>query len=97
MADKPSYRLICYDIRSPKRLVKVHKVACGYAMPLQLSVFFGELTQGDVDALCAELSEIIDPKKDDVRIYGVTSIEKAVLLGTPRLPKAAYEKVKLLL
>ena len=76
--------LVCYDIREPKRLQRVHKCAASYAMAVQRSVFYARLTQADLDSLMKDLVELIDEKEDDVRIYSVAPLQHAVMLGTNR-------------
>ncbi len=73
--------LICYDIRDSKRLQKVHKLACKYASPVQYSVFYAEMTEQTIESLITEMESRIDDRVDDVRIYGVEGLSKAVMIG----------------
>lgn len=78
--------LICYDIRCPKRLRRVHKAVLGYAIPVQKSIFYGVLNLEQHQQLIDKLVEIIDSDTDDVKIYPVpeTDLEewpKAAMTG----------------
>ena len=79
----PSSRqyLICYDIKDPHRLKNVHKCVLKYAMSVQYSVYYGVLSIRDKRALIDQLMTLIDPSKDDVRIYQVGKIEDALKIG----------------
>jgi len=77
--------LICYDIANPKRLQKVHRVVCRYAIMIQYSVYLAELNQTQHDALLITLAHIIDKKKDDIRLYPIPSHPKSIQLGLPCL------------
>lgn len=67
---KLSY-LICYDIRCKKRLVKVHKIAIHYGVPLQYSVFYALMTKIELGVLVGKFNKVIDAKSDDIRIYPI--------------------------
>jgi CRISPR-associated protein Cas2 len=85
--------LICYDIRNPKRLVKVHKIACKTATAVQYSVFYAELGQPAVDALMEDFNEVIDPRVDDIRIYSVASFDQAAIIGETPADKGIYAMI----
>lgn len=82
---KPIPRLVCYDIADPKRLGRVHRIVTNYALPIQYSVYYMNASADDVEALSRELREVIDPKKDDIRIYPLRQGEPAEVLGKQRL------------
>ena len=63
--------LICYDIRCPKRLQKIHKLAIRVAMPLQYSVFYGYLDEQQFNQLIEAFEQVMDKEKDDIRLYPV--------------------------
>jgi len=64
--------LICYDISSPKRLSKIAKILEKDAIRIQKSVFLGaSMTKEDIKLLIEDISDYINPKEDDVRIYKV--------------------------
>lgn len=65
--------LVCYDIRNPIRLRRVHRCMRGWGMPVQYSVFYCRLTMRLCQALARELDTLIDPMHDDIRIYSMQS------------------------
>lgn len=50
-ADEKRWRLICYDIREPKRYRRVHKIIKGHARRLQYSVFRSLLDGRELERL----------------------------------------------
>jgi CRISPR-associated protein Cas2 len=91
MADRTRY-LLAYDIREPRRLRRVHKIAKGFGDPLQYSVFVCDLTRLELLGLKRALLAEIHERQDSVGIFdlgpalgrGVTCVE---LLGVrPELP-----------
>lgn len=77
--------LIAYDIREPRRLRRVHAYLREQAVPVQYSVFVTRCTSKQVADIRARLSEIIDHKADDVRIYQVPDQAQIVVLGVKAL------------
>jgi CRISPR-associated protein Cas2 len=61
--------LIAYDIAEDRRWRRVYARVRRDAARLQYSLFYGELTPREVDALAADLARLIDPAADDVRLY----------------------------
>ena len=61
--------LICYDIRHPKRLVKVHRRLVDTATALQYSVFYFEGNGSELGQLLSEIGLLINKREDDVRAY----------------------------
>jgi len=83
--------LVCYDIRDPKRLRRVHKVLRGYGKAWQFSVFFCVLKDIDRVRLQSDLKEQMNQKDDQVIILdlGLNETEArkaATVIGQP-LPK----------
>lgn len=78
--------LLCYDIRDRKRLLRVHRVACGFGISVQYSVFYLELDSAQVDRLLGKLARVIDDSEDDVRLYSVYNIKHAEFLGCSLIP-----------
>ena len=83
--------LVCYDIRDPKRLRRVHKVLKGYGESWQLSVFFCVLKDIDRVRLQTDLEEQMNQKEDQAMILDLGPNEKeareaATVIGQP-LPK----------
>ena len=86
--------LVAYDIRWPKRLYRVHKVAKRYGIPIQYSVFWAHLTDSAVEALIGELRAEIDSRFDDIRIYPIPTPAEVVLLGEQVIPDGIYLDVE---
>lgn len=96
----PRLHLLCYDIRDPKRLTRVHRVAVRHAVPIQYSVFLLEGDYARVAMVLEEIGEEIDPGADDVRVYPLPSRPEPRTLGRGALPagvqvfdRAAIEKL----
>ncbi len=81
------YHLLAYDIREPRRLVRVHRYMRRTAVPLQYSVFLGWWNQRDVAAVLAGVSDIIDTAVDDVRCYPLPGRCEPITLGASLLPE----------
>ncbi len=80
--------LVCYDISSPRRLGRVFRLMKGTGVHLQYSVFLCSLTWPKLTLLKAMLDDIINPGRDDVRIYPLPSGCKARVLGRwARIPE----------
>lgn len=86
MALKETNWIICYDIRCPKRLQRVHRFCKKSAIPLQKSVFALKADEERLDLWMNGLETLIDPATDDIRIYPVGRLEDAIIYGTTRLP-----------
>jgi CRISPR-associated protein Cas2 len=69
--------LVCYDIRDPKRLRRVHKVLKGYGEAWQFSVFFCVLKDIDRVRLQTDLEEQMNQKEDQAMILDLGSNEQA--------------------
>jgi CRISPR-associated protein Cas2 len=78
--------LVCYDIRDPRRLRKIHRCCKQWGMPLQRSVFACALKARDLDAMIEELRSLMDEDVDDIRLYPIEDLANAILQGTSRLP-----------
>jgi len=79
--------LLCYDIANPRRLQRVHRVACRHAVPLQYSVFHVTATRREAMAVLGEIEEYIDHRYDDVRLYPLSTTTHATVRGRSRLPQ----------
>lgn len=60
MHDSRRWRLICYDVRDPKRYRKLYKIVRSYARPVQYSIFRARLDDRQIEQLRWELSEVLD-------------------------------------
>lgn len=84
--------LVCYDIRQPKRLRRVHRTLKGYGEPWQYSVFYCVLRAIDRVRLENDLREVLNMKEDQVMIVDLggndeAAREAAKVLGAS-LPEA---------
>ncbi|MCL6619765.1 CRISPR-associated endonuclease Cas2 [Thermomonas hydrothermalis] len=60
--------LVCYDIRNPKRLRRVHKTLKGYGEAVQFSVFFCVLKDIDRVRLQSDLEKQMNLNEDQTLI-----------------------------
>ncbi len=74
--------LVCYDIRDPRRLYRVHKVMKGYGEPWQYSVFFCLLKDTDRVRMESDLLDEMNAKEDRVIIIDLGPSEKAARQAT---------------
>lgn len=65
--------VIGYDIRDPKRLVRVHRKMLNFGIPIEYSVFLLEGTPGDALRCARVMRPLLNLKKDDVRCYRLPS------------------------
>ncbi len=79
--------LLCYDIKHPRRLNKIYRVVCQYAMPLQYSVFLTYATRRRMTMIVAHLETLIDPRSDDLRAYPLSTRVQPFVYGKPIIPK----------
>lgn len=81
MATKVRY-LVSYDIREPRRLLRVMRRVRQQAIPVQYSVYYAELYVNELNQLVAGLESLIDPKTDDIRIYAIGPLSDAIYMGS---------------
>jgi len=80
--------LVCYDIRDEKRLIKVFKTIKKRGLHIQYSVFYCRLTWRELVELKEKLKDIIDERKDDVRVYPIPQDMKVKVMGRgDRIPE----------
>ena len=84
--------LVCYDIRDPKRLRRVHKVVKGYGEAWQFSIYFCVLKEIDRVRLQTELEEQMNHREDQAMILDLGANEEeareaATVIGQP-IPEA---------
>lgn len=65
--------VIGYDIRDPKRLVRVHRKMLNFGIPIEYSVFLLEGTPGDALRCARVMRPFLKLKEDDVRCYRLPS------------------------
>lgn len=80
--------LVCYDIRHPRRLRRVHKVLKGYGEAWQFSVFFCVLKEIDRVRLQSDLEQEMNLKEDQAMVVDLGADEKqaraaANVIGQP--------------
>lgn len=69
--------LVCYDVRDPKRLRKVHKTLMGYGEPRQFSVFWCVLKKIERVRLEEALKAVMNQRDDQVLIVDLGGDEEA--------------------
>jgi CRISPR-associated protein Cas2 len=69
--------LVCYDVRNPKRLRRVHKTMKAYGEPWQYSVFYCSLKLIDRVRMENALREELNLKVDQVLIVDLGADEDA--------------------
>ncbi len=80
--------VVCYDIRNPKRLLKVYRFMKRRAVHIQYSVFYCRLTRSELVELKQGLNSLIDTRRDDVRVYPVPQDMKVRVMGRgDRIPE----------
>lgn len=84
--------LVCYDVREPKRLRRIHRLLKAYGEPWQYSVFYCTLKAIDRVRLENAARELLNMKEDQLLIMDLggneeTARESATVLGTG-LPEA---------
>jgi len=82
--------LICYDIRDPKRLIKLHNYLKRVALPLQYSLFLLEGNTKLKTQCMLSASKIINPKVDDLRCYVIADNLFQIRIGAPILATGIY-------
>ena len=58
--DTKRWRLVCYDVREPRRYRRFHKILKGYGTPVQYSVFRCRIDDRQVAELRWRLEEVLD-------------------------------------
>ncbi|GAB4242617.1 MAG: hypothetical protein Kow00129_01260 [Thermoleophilia bacterium] len=80
--------LVCYDIRHPRRLRRVHQVMKGYGEPWQYSVFFCRLRDLERVRLQSDLEQEMNLREDQAVIFDLGADESrarssACTIGVP--------------
>ncbi|HNZ49072.1 MAG TPA: CRISPR-associated endonuclease Cas2 [Candidatus Hydrogenedentes bacterium] len=83
--------LVCYDIRDPKRLRRIHRILRGYGEAWQYSVFFCVLKDIDRVRLQADIEEEINHKEDQTVILDLGPNEKEARKNTTVIGTALPE------
>lgn len=82
--------IITYDICEPRRLVRIHRLMCQHATPIEYSMFMFEGTRHQLDRCMAELCGEIDASEDDLRCYQLPSRGLQNRIGAPVLPAGIH-------
>lgn len=81
-SNRRQLHVLAYDISTdPRRLVRVHRTARRWGIPLQYSVFLIPATPAQIESLLRELDGIIDATVDDIRVYPLPTKVDIVQLG----------------
>ena len=78
------YVLLCYDVSESPRRARLQRQLKRYLLPVQKSVFEGELKPGMLDHLLGLVRGTVDMGVDTVRIYVLCGgcQRSTILLGT---------------
>ena len=82
--------LVCYDIRDPRRLRRVHRCMREWGTPLQYSVFHCRLSERQRRRVTVDLRRRIDERVDDVRIYSMQTGGAIDFQGVHPLPAGMF-------
>ncbi len=89
----PVRYLISYDIRNPRRLVRVMRRVRKQATPVQYSVYYAQLYAAELESLISDLNGLIDSEVDDVRIYALGPLSDGIYMGSTSSPESALAMV----
>lgn len=81
MTDRSTY-LLCYDIREPTRLRRVHRLMRTWGEAIQYSVFRCLLSASERRRMLEMLRQLIDERADDVRLYQIETRTPIRFLGS---------------
>ncbi|MDQ2694746.1 MAG: CRISPR-associated endonuclease Cas2, partial [Pseudomonadota bacterium] len=79
--EKPTWYLVAYDVRDPRRLQRVHYALKKQALAVQQSVFFVHATLPRLKAILDDLERIIHRREDDLRAYPIEHPSRVWLSG----------------
>ncbi len=82
----PSY-IICYDIAHPRRLGQIYRELKKHALPVQYSVFLFTGTPTKLEQCLTRLEHLMNPHKDDIRVYPLPERGLRWSLGPSALPE----------
>lgn len=87
--NEPADWLIAYDIRSPRRLRRVHRFLSEEGVWIQYSIFITQATPQRLGMIRSRIADLIDSRADDVRIYRIPRDPVLHTLGAQGLPDGA--------
>jgi len=73
--------LVCYDIANEARLTRVYRYLKDLGIHVQYSVFLCSFTWPELQEVVSRITDVIDAKADDVRIYPLPAGDAIVTLG----------------
>lgn len=73
--------LVCYDIADKRRLQRVHRYLKGQGVAIQYSVYYCIMSRTQQAGMLQALSRLIDPERDDVRVYPLSHACRFRVLG----------------
>lgn len=82
--------LLCYDIAGPKRLQRVHRIISKNSTTFQYSVYFTHGTRREILQIIEQTELLIDPGKDDLRVYPVLTTAKNFHFGRSMIADGVY-------
>lgn len=85
---RKGWYLIAYDISSPGRLAKVHRIVKKQGISAQRSLFFVLGTEEDIHHLLDQIAAVMRLKEDDLRAYPIGNPKHVWTSGDN--PLAAY-------
>lgn len=78
--------LVCYDISNRKNWAQVFKLLKKHGVPLQYSVFMLTTHAATIGSLAAQITSMINPKTDDIRIYRLAENAWTYSAGSAIIP-----------
>lgn len=78
--------LVCYDVASPKRLRRVHKMVSAYAVCGQKSSYECWMTKPEMHRLKTGLRQTIDAREDRVHVFELDPRQRVFCFGTAQRP-----------
>ena len=78
--------IICYDIKQPKRLGRIHRALKKCATALQYSVFLFTGSPQQLRHCLDVLEEMMDTREDDIRVYPLPGRGLRMQFGKDQLP-----------
>jgi CRISPR-associated protein Cas2 len=74
--------VLAHDIRDPKRLQRVWRYLRQEGVQLQYSVYLLACTRHEIQGIIEQMRQLIDERRDDVRIYPLTENTRIWSLGS---------------
>lgn len=69
--NRKGWYLVAYDIASPRRLAKIHRILKNKGIAVQKSVFIVHGTEKDINRLFDHLEKQMAYREDDLRAYPI--------------------------